>query len=283
MSKYLLLGKNGLLGNSIMNSHLFEDCVGLSHDELDVCNFEEMRKIILDIKPQNIINCTAYTDVTGAEKNQDLAFATNGYALGNLSQICKMNDIKLIHFSTDYVFQGIAPAGYSEESEVKPVNIYGESKLCGENLIKECNCNYLIIRISWLFGEGGRNFVSTISKLLRERKYVKIVSDQLGKVTYTEDLVQALYTLLKVNTKGVVHFANTGSCSRYEFTKEIKKMLDEKLGCEIFPQKAIEYPDPTPRPVISLLKTKKYEDLTGNKISDWKTALKRYIEKCKNS
>lgn len=279
--KYLILGKNGLLGNAFVRSTLFQNQIALSHSDLDITDKIKLQKKIEEENPDVIINCTAFTDVTLAEKDDELALQVNGDAVGYLAEICSKNEIKLVHFSTDYIFPGTENKEYLENDEKNPVNKYGASKLAGEQkLISEMD-NFLIIRVSWLFGIGGSNFVSVISRLIKERDELNIVSDQFGKVTYTEDVVKATKCLLQNQKNGIYHFANSLSLSRYDFTIAIYDLLREKnqnLQCEIKPIPASEYPDKTPRPSFSILNTEKFSRDCSQQIRDWKSALKDYFE-----
>ena len=274
--KNIILGKNGLLGSCFTKSDTFKNYISLSHNDLDITDYLEVEQIILKHNPKIIINCTAYTNVTEAELDKTDAFLVNCSAVENLAKLCNKYSIKLVHFSTDYVFKGNIDEEYKEEQKTNSVNIYGNSKLCGELQIKKHLMEFLIIRISWLFGEGGKNFVSIISKLIKERESLNIVSDQMGKVTYTEDVVVATQKLLELNASGIYHFANNEKLSRYDFTVEIlrlMKIIDPKIDCIINPITAEEYPDKTPRPQYSCLNLTKYEELTNSKIRNWKSAI----------
>lgn len=219
--------------------------------------------------------------MTAAENDKSKSFLVNGMAVGNLAKLCKRNNIKFIHFSTDYVFKGDSETKYIEPDDTNPINIYGASKLEGEKkIVQFLNNNFLIIRISWLFGEGGNNFVSTISKLIQNRDNLKIVNDQFGKVTYTQDVVNATQRLIALRKNGIFHFANKGILSRYEFTKEIyrlMKTIDNSIQCRVEPIPASEYPDKTPRPSHSCLDCSKFEIVTKTKIRNWEAAISDMI------
>jgi dTDP-4-dehydrorhamnose reductase len=184
----------------------------------------------------------------------------------------------LIHFSTDFVFKGDEDIVYTESTKTDPVNNYGKSKLLGESAIRDMN-NVLIIRISWLYGPNGRNFASTIAKLIQERSELKIVADQYGKSTYSFDVVEATKYLICQNATGIFHFANDGVCNRYDFTREIYRILKSKkdIKCDILPIKATEFNDLTPRPTWSVLGTDKYVNATKVEIRDWRVALENYL------
>ncbi len=276
---YLITGMNGMLAHAFRESEYFKDHKGVDEFEGDITDLEILESVFEKYKPSIVINCAAYTDVTGAEKSTEMAYKINGEGVRNLALMCKKYNCKLIHFSTDFIFPGNLNKFYVEDDTPDPVNLYGASKLAGENYVREILEDYLIIRISWLFGPNGKNFVSTISKFLEEKEFVKIVSDQFGKTTYTFDVVKATENLLENKAQGIFHFTNTGTCSRYEFTVKIKEILakTKPINCEVLPILGKDYPDPTPRPTWSFLNTDKYEKVTGKKITSWQESLEEYM------
>ncbi len=278
MNRYLITGAKGMLAYMFQKNPYFSNHSALSHQDFDLTNYQQMREQLILIKPEIVINCSAYTNVTEAEKHPETAFAVNGEGVGNLAKLCREFKIKLIHFSTDFVFEG-KNGNYIETDPVKPVNQYGASKLEGEKqIILNCK-DFLILRISWLYGPHGKNFVSTIGKLLREKEELKIVNDQFNKTTFTGDVVDSVITLLKLNSNGIFHFANEGICSRYDFTIEIAKIISENepLKCNIIPILDSEYQDNTPRPINSSMNTEKFKKITGIKINNWQEVLRNYL------
>ncbi len=279
MSKYLITGGNGMLAFAIKNNSFFKDHIAYDVDKFDLTNPDQMRVVLSELLPEYVINCAAYTDVTKAETEKNLAFKINAEGVKNLCVLAKEFKFKLVHFSTDFVFPGIQKIDKTEEDDTDPVNTYGASKLAGELEVINLLPKSLIIRISWLYGPNGRNFVSIISNLMRQKDELKIVADQFGKTTYTIDVADALAFLMENQIEGIVHFANGGASSRYEFTQEIKKILEEKetINCNILPIKASEYPDSTPRPEWSVLDTYKYEKIRRLSIRHWKEALRDFL------
>jgi dTDP-4-dehydrorhamnose reductase len=262
--KTLIIGTKGMLGSDLCN--VFPDAVKLTHKELDITNQDQVLKYIQKIKPDVVINAAAYTDVDVCEDNQDLAFQVNGFGPGNIAEACSIIGAKLVHFSTDYVFDGTKKE-YVESDVQNPINVYGHSKLLGENKIIENMDDYRIIRISWLFGVHGKNFVETMLNLSREMDTVKVVNDQFGKPTYTMDLASKVKEIIKLDP-GIYHITNNGICSWYEFASEI---IDNIIPCtsEEFPRKA-------QRPKYSVLTNTKTEPMR-----DWKEALKDYLKERK--
>ncbi|MDQ1275369.1 MAG: dTDP-4-dehydrorhamnose reductase, partial [Euryarchaeota archaeon] len=242
---------------------VFPDAVKLAHRELDITNREQVLKSIQGIKPDVVINAAAYTDVDGCEDNRELALQVNGYGPGHIAEACNKTGATLVHFSTDYVFDG-SRNEYIESDTPNPINVYGQSKLLGEQKIAESASDYRIIRISWLFGTHGRNFVETMLKLSPQVYRVKLVNDQFGKPTYTVDLANKITEILELEP-GIYHLTNDGVCSWYEFASAI---IDNVVPCtsEEFPRKA-------KRPKYSVLINTKTESLRH-----WKEALKAYMK-----
>jgi len=267
----LVLGSHGMLGSEFMNTLSSYHWV-TAGDDIDITS-GFARQLISNINPDVIINCAAYTKVDECEVEQNRCFDVNGFALKALAEISNSIKSKLVHFSTDYVFDGFTISPYSENSQCNPLNIYGLSKRLGEyNVINHAN-NYLIIRSSWLYGKHGNNFVKTIIDKAQNNIDLTIVDDQFGSPTYTKDLVQA--TLYLLQYKGIFHVTNNGFCSWYEFAKTFLKMK----GFENFvtPIKSSELARAAKRPQNSNLNCSKYEHITNSKMRHWKGALKEYL------
>lgn len=280
MVDFIIFGAGGMLAYAIKNHPFFKNHIALNSKEGDITDFKLIDSIISEYKPKYLINCAAYTDVTKAESDYSLAYSVNAQGSKNLATLSDKHKCQLIHFSTDYVFKGDKNIQYTEDMSLNPVNAYGKSKAEGEVLISQFTDTALIIRVSWLYGANGKNFVSTISEIMKNRPELKIVSDQFGKTTYTLDAANALEILIRKQAKGIFHFANDEASSRYEFTKKIYEILNTKqaFDCNILPIKASEYPDNTPRPTWSILNTDKFKAFTGEKITHWEKALKSYLD-----
>jgi dTDP-4-dehydrorhamnose reductase len=212
-------------------------------------------------------------------KEYDKAYQINATGAKNLAELSLAYQFKLIHISTDFVFPGDKEIEKYENDETQPVNAYGKSKLEGEVFVNAIAKDPLILRVSWLYGPNGRNFVSIISQLIKTKDELNIVADQYGKTTYTVDVAEVLSHLITKQENGIYHFANQGVSSRYEFTQEIYRLIKEyeEVDCTIKPMKAIDYPDPTPRPSYSVLNTDKISQLI-DKPRHWRSALSDYID-----
>lgn len=259
--KTLIIGASGMLGFDICK--VFPEAVKLTHKELDITNRDQVLESIQKIKPEIVVNAAAYTDVDGCEDNQELAFQVNGYGPGYIAEACSKMDATLVHFSTDYVFDG-SQTGYTESDTPDPINVYGRSKLLGEKKIAENMDDYRIIRISWLFGTHGKNFVETILKLSGELSEVRVVNDQFGKPTYTVDLAKRIVKISELEA-GIYHLTNEGVCSWFDFASAF---IGNAIPCtsEEFPRKA-------KRPNYSVLVNTKTEPMRH-----WREALKDYLK-----
>ncbi len=259
--KTLIIGSSGMLGSDLCKT--FPDAVKLTHHDLDITDREQVIESILKIKPDVVINAAAYTNVDGCEDNKELAFQVNGHGPGYIAEACARAGAKLVHFSTDYVFDG-SKKEYVESDIPDPINVYGDSKLLGEKRIIENMDDYRIVRISWLFGIHGKNFVETMLKLSGEIDTVKVVNDQFGKPTYTMDLASKVKEIIELDP-GIYHITNDGICSWYEFASSI---IDNVIPCtsEEFPRKA-------KRPKYSVLVNTKTEPMRH-----WREALKTYLQ-----
>lgn len=268
----LLLGKTGLLGQALYAQLAKEHAVvSPSHEECDVTNAAQVRTVIEKNKPDIVINATGYTQVDAAEKDQASAFALNTDAVKNLVSALKKTKIPLVHFSTDYVFNGKNENGYDETAAVSPLSVYGASKAAGEAEIIKNLKNYYLIRTSWLFGSGGKNFVDAMLFLAERGEPPRVVYDQIGNPTYTIDLAQAVSRLLQGSQYGMYHIVNEGEVSWYEFAQEIFKQLG--IPVEIIPITTKELNRPAPRPHYSILRNTKL-----SKLRHWKEALTDYLQ-----
>lgn len=258
--KTLIVGANGMLGSDLCKE--FPDAIKLTHKDLDITNKTQVLEHIQKINPDLVINAAAYTNVDGCEDNKELAFQVNGYGPGNLAEACKKIGSILIHFSTDYIFDG-SKSEYSEIDTPNPINVYGRSKLFGEQKIAENLENYRIIRISWLFGKSGKNFVETMLKFSDEMNEVRVVNDQFGKPTYTVDLAGRIREIAGLDP-GIYHLTNEGICSWYEFASAIIK--------NTIPCSSEEFQRKAKRPKYSVLVNTKTKPMRH-----WKEALKDYL------
>lgn len=292
MANILVTGGNGQLGSEI--KELIENSSDIqfvsyqnkkfyftTSQELDITQYDNVKKYIRNNNIQIIINCAAYTAVDKAESEKKIADDINHLAVKNLAHIAKEKNIKLIHVSTDYVFDGTNYKPYTEEDTTNPQNIYGKTKLNGERAVKEINPqNSLIIRTSWIYSSYGANFVKTMLKLGKENKQLGVIYDQVGTPTYAKDLAATILEIIpNIANKNVeiYHYSNEGVLSWYDFAKEIMRMA--KLDCKINPIETKEYPTPSKRPHYSLLNKSKIKNDFTITIPYWKDSLDECLKK----
>lgn len=225
--------------------------------------------------PQWVINCAAYTDVEGCTRNPDLAMKVNGHAAGYIAAGCARAGAGLTHISTDFVFDGESRRPYFENDFPRPLSVYGQSKLAGEQAVRAYLPLACIIRTAWLYGAAGKNFVATMLRLARERDRLRVVNDQTGCPTYTADLAEAIIHLFRVRAQGIVHVVNGGQCTWYELASSAIRLAG--LSTPIVPITAAEFGSPTPRPAYSVLSTVRYTSLTGRVMRPWDIALREFI------
>lgn len=274
----LVTGSNGQLGKELQqlaDAYPQYKFVFASREDLKLHHFPLVENFFLTVKPQYCINCAAYTAVDKAVNEQDLAMLVNGEAVGHLAAICKKYQTKLIHISTDYVFDGESEIPYKEEDATNPMNVYGKSKLLGEQLCIKENEASIIIRTSWVYSSFGNNFVKTMMRLMRERNEINVVNDQIGSPTYAADLAKAILDVIASGKweSGIYHYSNEGKISWYEFAVAIKEMMNS--NCKINPISTSAYPTPAKRPHFSLLNKQKIADVFGIQVPYWKESLQK--------
>jgi dTDP-4-dehydrorhamnose reductase len=276
----LVTGSNGQLGKELQqlaDLYLQFRFVFASREDLKLHHYGLVENFFIATKPQFCINCAAYTAVDKAESEQDLAMLVNGEAVGNLAAVCKKYHTRLIHISTDYVFDGTSETPYAEEDQTNPVNVYGASKLLGEQLCMKENADSTIIRTSWVYSSFGNNFVKTMMRLMNERNEINVVADQIGSPTYAADLAKMILDVIASGKwqAGIYHFSNEGKISWYEFAMAIKELLNSK--CIVHPIPTSAYPTPAKRPSFSLLNKEKIQTVFGIRVPGWEASLKNCI------
>jgi dTDP-4-dehydrorhamnose reductase len=278
--KILLTGKNGQVGWELQRTLCtLGDVVALGSAELDLADPDAIVRVVRDIKPDLVVNAAAYTAVDKAESEPDLAMAVNGHAPGVLAEEAKRLGALLVHYSTDYVFDGSKTSPYVETDEPGPLNVYGRTKLEGERAIQAVDGRHLILRTSWVYGMRGKNFLLTMQRLLRERPELGVVQDQLGAPTWSrviaEVTAQVLASLSTRETSGIYHLTCAGEGSWFDFASAIAADLQAR-GCEVAVVKPIlaeAYPVPARRPANSRLSCQALQSTFGIKLPDWRQAL----------
>ncbi len=252
-------------------------------DNLDITNRGEVEGFVVNNNIQYIINCAAYTDVEKAESDSEMAYNVNVKAVANIGEVAKQNDAKVIHISTDFVFDGIVKFPYKENMKTNPLSIYGATKLQGEEVLKTTAKDWLIIRTSWLYSAYGTNFVNTMLRLMRERENLSVVEDEVGSPTNATDLAEVIIHILQFSEQyewisEVFHFCNRGEVSRFQFAKEIQRLSGIE-NCKLIPITAKEYDATAVRPSYSALDTSKIASVFGVEIPRWEDSLKRFMRK----
>lgn len=280
----LVTGSNGQLGNELRM--LSKNNPGYqffftSRSELSIENTDQVRSFFQKNHIDYCINCAAYTAVDKAESEKDQSFEINAYAVGELAKICTAYATKLIHISTDYVYDGSSRVALKENAAVGPVNVYGASKLKGEQLAFQNNPSTLIIRTSWVYSSFGNNFVKTMIRLLREKDEINVINDQFGCPTYAADLADVIMNFIGQTEKGksfvgVVNYSNAGITTWYDFAEQIKYHI--KSNCKINPIPSSSYKTAAERPRFSVLDTSRVKEWLQADIPSWKESLKKCIE-----
>lgn len=282
MKKILVTGANGQLGSEIkfLSNGVEAEFIFTDKEELDITSSEKILEFYQSSPFDAIINCAAYTAVDKAESDVDLAYSINASAVGHLASLALEKGLKMIHISTDYVFDGKAYRPYSTDVVPNPSSIYGKSKEKGENLMLSINPpNSVIIRTSWVYSSFGHNFVKTMLRLGADKPTLNVVSDQIGSPTYARDLAGAILEILpKLTSDGckIYHYSNEGTASWYDFALAVMEL--KELPCQIMPIATEAYPLPAPRPFFSLLDKSAIKADYGLKIPHWRASLKKALE-----
>jgi dTDP-4-dehydrorhamnose reductase len=283
MHNILVTGSNGQLGNEFrlvveekdkINNYYFTDVA-----DLDITNKNDVSKFLVANNIDIVVNCAAYTNVDKAEDDKEKADLINHIGPKNLAEVCRDRNGFLIHISTDYVFDGTKNTPYTETDETKPLGVYGETKLKGENAIINSGCEYVIIRTSWLYSSFGKNFLKTMQKLTAEKKSLKVVFDQVGTPTYAGDLADVIHKIIVNNDKDIknqiYHYSNEGVCSWYDFTVAINEVFGH--NCKVLPRHSDEFPSKVRRPNYSVLDKTKIKEALGIEIQHWRESMKKCI------
>lgn len=277
----LVTGVNGQLGYDVIKA-LKErniECIGIGRDEVDITNKEKVMEYITTLKPECVIHCAAYTAVDKAEDESEACHDVNVNGTENIANACKKINSKMMYISTDYVFDGKGENFFEVNDFKNPSSVYGKTKYEGEQKVQELLDKFFIVRISWVFGKNGNNFVKTMIRLGKEKESLNVVSDQIGSPTYTADLAPLLCDIASSEKYGVYHATNEGICSWAEFAQEIMDYAG--LNCKINPILSKDYPAKAVRPLNSRLSKKRIKSNGFELLPNWKDATHRFIDEIK--
>lgn len=292
----LILGARGNLGSELLGVLADYEVIAKGHDELDVTDFGRLEGFVRDLRPEVLINCAAWTDVDGCERDPRRAFLVNAIGARNAALSARKVGAKLVYISTDYVFDGTKEEPYVEFDPPRPINTYGMSKLLGEQYVKEQHPEHFILRTAWLYGRRGKSFPRTILSILRQRDELKVVDDQRGTPTWARDLARQIKDLIGTEAYGLYHASSEGSCTWFEFARELLGLWGSKEeergdGTVIFriegrairlePVKTEEFPRPAKRPKNSVLENFLLKVQGLNMMPNWRESLRRFVEEIK--
>ena len=276
--KVLVTGAWGMLANDLVPvlSECGYEVFAPPEDMLDVTHLDTVRAVVDSCEPEMIVNCAAYTQVDEAEREEHQALIVNSFAVQNLCLVCQERDIPLVHFSTDYIFDGTKEGPYTIYDEPNPLGAYGRSKLLGEKYILWLLRKFYLIRTSWLFGHHGRNFIETMLELGQRQKTISVVSDQRGCPTWTRHLAEAVVALIQTGRYGIYHITNSEPATWFDFAQEIFRL--SRMDIELVPVTSDEFPTPARRPLNSVLDPFPPPQLLGREMPSWREALKEYLQ-----
>jgi len=275
--KVLVTGSHGQLGQDMVTQCTIRgiECTGTNSKTLDITDQKSVNAMVKTLNPDIIFNCAAYNAVDRAEEEWRKAFSVNGLGVKHLALAANEYGSVLVHYSTDYVFDGNSNRPYTAVDTPHPISRYGESKLLGENIVRDLCHHYFLIRVSWLFGKGNTNFVSKVLDWSREKKEIAVVDDQISSPTYTVDLAQATLDLVATQSFGLYHITNAGACSRYDWAQYIL----EKAGWtgKLLNVKSSAFKTPAHRPAYSVLDNFGTPETLGYTLPSWQDATSRYL------
>ena len=276
--KVLVTGAKGQLGTDLMNELEKRgiESIGVDVQEMDITDREACMRVISESKADAVIHCAAYTAVDAAEDNVDLCRKINGEGTRNVALACQATGAKLMYISTDYVFDGQGTRPWEPDDERHPLNVYGQTKYEGELAVEELSDKYFIVRIAWVFGVAGKNFIKTMLRLGKERGAVSVVDDQVGSPTYTYDLARLLVDMIQTDKYGRYHATNEGLCSWYEFAKEIFRQAG--MDVPVTPVSSDQFPAKAARPSNSRLNKDKLSENGFERLPAWQDALGRFLK-----
>ena len=280
--KVLVTGVKGQLGYDVVNELTKRgiEAVGVDIQEMDITDAASVEKVIGEAAPDAVVHCAAYTAVDAAEDNVEICRKVNADGTQNIANVCKKLDCKMVYISTDYVFDGEGTRRWEPEDERHPLNVYGQTKYEGELAVQNTLEKYFIVRISWVFGVNGKNFIKTMLRVGKERGAVSVVDDQIGSPTYTYDLARLLVDMIQSDKYGRYHATNEGLCSWYDFAVEIFKQagMDVKVTPVSTAEYTAAYPGQAKRPMNSRISKEKLSDNGFERLPSWQDAVGRYLK-----
>ena len=275
--KVLVTGVKGQLGYDVVNELTKRgiEAVGVDIQDMDITDATSVEKVIGEAAPDAVIHCAAYTAVDAAEDNVELCRRVNADGTQNIANVCKKLDCKMIYISTDYVFDGEGTRAWEPDDERHPLNVYGQTKYEGELAVQNTLEKYFIVRISWVFGVNGKNFIKTMLNLGKTHDHLTVVNDQFGSPTYTYDLARLLVDMVLTDKYGIYHATNEGICNWYEFACEIFRKAGMNVDVAHVP--ASEYPTKAKRTENSRMSKEKLTENGFERLPSWQDALERYL------
>jgi len=275
--KILIVGNLGMLGTDLMKqASLHHEVLGVDRQELDITDPAQCLEFLSDFRPGAVINAAALTRVDYCETHEEEALLVNGHGAGNLAEAASFVSALLVHYSTDYVFDGLKSDAYVEEDPPNPSSAYGRSKLCGEELVQSHGRDHLILRTAWLFGQNGANFIRTILDAAQKGQPLRVVNDQKGSPTYSRDLAACTLRLIEARCRGTYHLTNSGSCTWYQLAVCAVAWAGLK-DVRVTPVSTAEFPRPAPRPANSVLANARLEREGFPLMRPWQEAAREYV------
>lgn len=277
--KVLVTGVKGQLGYDVVKECEKRgiEAIGVDVEEMDITDAAACERVITEAKADAVIHCAAYTAVDAAEDNEDLCRKVNAEGTRNIAEVCRKLDIKMMYFSTDYVFNGQGERPWEPDDPREPLNVYGQTKYEGELAVQELLEKYFIVRIAWVFGVNGKNFIKTMLRLGKERGAVSVVDDQVGSPTYTYDLARLVVDMIQTDRYGIYHATNEGLCSWYEFACQIFKAAGMNQ-VKVTPVDSTAFPAKAKRPHNSRMDKSKLAENGFEPLPSWEDALERYLK-----
>ena len=275
--KIFVTGVKGQLGHDVVMEleKRGHTAIGVDIEEMDITDKASVKKVIEEAKPDGVIHCAAYTAVDGAEDNEALCRKVNAEGTKHIARVCRDLDCKMMYISTDYVFNGQGERPWEPEDEREPLNFYVQTNYSGELAVESLE-KFFIVRIAWVFGKNGKNFIKTMLNLGKSRDHLTVVSDQIGSPTYTYDLARLLADMIETDKYGIYHATNEGLCSWYEFACEIFKQAG--MNVTVTPVSSDQYPSKAKRPMNSRMSKDKLEEMGFERLPSWQDALERYLK-----